>query len=447
MTKVKKWIIPAVVVCLLLVTLTGCSSAPASLGEIFDPSGNPFANRFTDVSDYRTATFVIAAADSEHKFEADYRCDGTADDVQINAALNALPAGGGKVVLLDGTFTIVDPITFPKNNVTLEGQGRSTFIDGDGLATNEHGIVISGRTDCVVRNLAIQTEDGGGKVCECILIEDGSDRFVIEGVTIVNSDRNGIGICGTNIVEGYIAGCFIEDVDNSGIIVAMDGTNYIYRLRIHSNYIAGGGGCAISLSDAIEANIIGNILQNCDDACVSAYQSDYTLVEGNLCKNSTWSTGISIAESDRCQVIGNTVIGNGVSGIYMSTSDYAVTEGNFVQGNQQYGIYYETSHHGLIQGNEILENSQESDDSYDGILLYAADYNLIIGNIIRRGALANKHQYGINIYDDACDRNCLIGNDLYDSGSTGDLNDVPTTNPTLKHDNRNLAGTGWLPEV
>jgi len=56
-------------------------------------------------------------------------------------------------------------------------------------------------------------------------------------------------------------------------------------------------------------------------------------------------------------------------------------------------------------------------------------------------------RYGINIASDACDRNCLIGNDLYDSGKTGDLNDVPTTNPTLKHDNRNLAGTGWLPEV
>jgi len=56
-------------------------------------------------------------------------------------------------------------------------------------------------------------------------------------------------------------------------------------------------------------------------------------------------------------------------------------------------------------------------------------------------------RYGINISNDACDRNCLIGNDLYDSGKTGDLNDVPTTNPTLKHDNRDLAGTGWLVEV
>ncbi len=165
----------------------------------------------TMLSEYRAATFIVAAADSKHKFEADYRCDGTADGVQINAALNALPATGGKVVLLDGTFTIVDPITVPKNKVTLEGQGRSTFIDGDGLATTEHGITMTGRDDCVVRNLTIQTQDGGGKTCHCIFIEDGSDNFLIEGVTVVNSDRDGIHIEGTNILDGLIQGCRIED--------------------------------------------------------------------------------------------------------------------------------------------------------------------------------------------------------------------------------------------
>lgn len=38
-----------------------------------------------------------------------------------------------------------------------------------------------------------------------------------------------------------------------------------------------------------------------------------------------------------------------------------------------------------------------------------------------------------------------MGNDLYDSGLTGDLNDVGTG--TLKRDNRNNAGTGWLTDV
>jgi len=54
----------------------------------------------------RTATFVIAASDSQNKRDADYHCDGTADDVQIQAAIDALPAGGGKVFLLEGTYAL-----------------------------------------------------------------------------------------------------------------------------------------------------------------------------------------------------------------------------------------------------------------------------------------------------------------------------------------------------
>ncbi|GAI41416.1 unnamed protein product, partial [marine sediment metagenome] len=114
MNRFKKWLLPVAIISLLLASLIGCSNAPASLGEIFDPSGNPFANRFSDMKDIRAATFVVAASDSEHKFEADYFCNGTDDQVQINAALAALPATGGKVVLLDGTYTIAGPITFPR---------------------------------------------------------------------------------------------------------------------------------------------------------------------------------------------------------------------------------------------------------------------------------------------------------------------------------------------
>jgi len=53
-----------------------------------------------------------------------YVCDGTADEVQINAAIAALPAGGGKVVLSEGTFIIASSILRPiTGRLWLEGQG------------------------------------------------------------------------------------------------------------------------------------------------------------------------------------------------------------------------------------------------------------------------------------------------------------------------------------
>lgn len=77
------------------------------------------------------AGVFIAASDSSAKDKAvaDYVCDGTNDGVQINAALAALPATGGTVVLSDGTFVkSVTNITIPIDNVCIRGQGRSTIV-------------------------------------------------------------------------------------------------------------------------------------------------------------------------------------------------------------------------------------------------------------------------------------------------------------------------------
>src|SRR3989338_6523001 len=61
--------------------------------------------------DIKGPTLLVAANDASAaaKRWADYTCDGTADDVQIQAAIDALPASGeiqdGTVVLSEGTFT------------------------------------------------------------------------------------------------------------------------------------------------------------------------------------------------------------------------------------------------------------------------------------------------------------------------------------------------------
>jgi hypothetical protein len=54
---------------------------------------------------------------------ADYVCDGTADDVQIQAAITALAAaGGGAIYVRRGTYRISTTITFPLNaNVIIRG--------------------------------------------------------------------------------------------------------------------------------------------------------------------------------------------------------------------------------------------------------------------------------------------------------------------------------------
>jgi hypothetical protein len=59
-----------------------------------------------------SATLIVAASDSLHRERADYVCDGVDDQVEIQAAIDALPSGGGLVFLLDGMFTLDAPNSF-----------------------------------------------------------------------------------------------------------------------------------------------------------------------------------------------------------------------------------------------------------------------------------------------------------------------------------------------
>ena len=81
----------------------------------------------------REATITVAASDSLLVDSADYRCDGTADDVQIQAAVDILPATGGTVILLDGTYVLTAQITRAIDNVVIIGQGLSTRLTFDGV--------------------------------------------------------------------------------------------------------------------------------------------------------------------------------------------------------------------------------------------------------------------------------------------------------------------------
>jgi len=77
---------------------------------------------------HRAATFVVAASDAsaDSRQFADYLCDGTADNVDINAAITA--AGAGKVELSEGTFACTSRINLDgKSPLSLIGSGIPSF--------------------------------------------------------------------------------------------------------------------------------------------------------------------------------------------------------------------------------------------------------------------------------------------------------------------------------
>jgi len=195
------------------------------------------------------ATAYVGFDECKEPYANYFLCDGVADDVQINAAEAYVTGlGGGSVELERGTFVLADPIIPTGNRVWYRGQGRDTFIDGDGLATTEHAFHITGRTDIIISDMRMQTQDGGTKTCHCIFIEDGADQFLVDNVWIVASDSDGIHVEGTDINYGRVQRCSITGCDADGIYASMDAANYLDYLTVSDNDIWGNGGDGVEFA-------------------------------------------------------------------------------------------------------------------------------------------------------------------------------------------------------
>ena len=107
------------------------AAVDAELIKVRDSNLNP-AHKIT-----RGATVVVAASNSskESRDQADYVCDGVADDVEIQAALDSLPSSGGKIQLLDGGYKLVSILSRNINNVTIAGGGNNTSLTNDNSTT------------------------------------------------------------------------------------------------------------------------------------------------------------------------------------------------------------------------------------------------------------------------------------------------------------------------
>ena len=270
----------------------------------------------------RVATLYVAASDAldRSRAQADFLCDGVADEVQINLALNALPVGvRGRVVLSEGDYVLASPIIIPNHDIVLEGQGWSTLINGNALLTNNHAIQLTGRSNCHLKNFSIRTSAGGGKTCHCIFAEDGCHDLRIENIYVEDSDSDAIHIEGTSTSRVQIFDCFIEGADNHGIHITPDALDQSFSFQIYNNHIQSCGVDGIHFS-----------------TCAGHH---YHIIADNhieVCANS----GIQAAEwLMECEIIGNYIRANTFDGIQLlANCDNNLIENNYCNGNGAYGI-------------------------------------------------------------------------------------------------------------
>lgn len=134
-------------------------------GALTQPTGSTLGNL--------KAIFTIGTV--EAATTPDYTVDGVADDVQFQAALNALPSTGGELkVISSGTFNFAATVSRAINNVTISGTGIGTYFANNGATaifsagsqsgwvfrdfkTDAGGITLTSATGYVLSNVTMNT--------------------------------------------------------------------------------------------------------------------------------------------------------------------------------------------------------------------------------------------------------------------------------------------------
>ena len=318
-----------------------------------DSTGKVPSGQLPEMGGKRMARFTVGTSTSGWTAgDCDYLCDGTDDQIEINAAIQALPSTGGEIVILDGTYNITATIAMNKGNVKLSGNGTATVLKRMWDSFMSEGVI------------AVTTVNGG--CCIENLQVDGNQTDYTQSV-------------------------------NCGISISSSGNNNITGNTCNNN-----SGYGISISSSENNNITGNTCNNNQHGILLSTNTSNNAVTGNICNNNSYN-GITLSnntdyESNNNKITGNTCNNNSECGISMYYSDNNTVTGNTCNNNYN-GISLDTSHENTITGNNFNENNS----LYGvGIQMNTSYNNTITGNT------CNNNSTGIQLLDSR--RNTVAGN-------------------------------------
>jgi parallel beta-helix repeat protein len=270
----------------------------------------------------------------------------TSAQTVINNAFAALPATGGSVYLMDGTYIIDGAISLP-NKTALIGAGPSTIIKFKN-ATNA--------TVSAVKNS--DTSTGTRITIENLLI-DGNASNQTGSPTMHGIDVNIGGGSGSTVREGALVTDIIaRNFTTTAYAISLQGANSIVSNSTVSNAQFGiyinGSGMTVSgnlamdnLGAGIEVfgsynNVTGNTVMRNASAGIELSFANNNTISGNKVHDNggaTTNQGISLAGN----ATNNTVSDNDISDSSCSTTCYAIdiastgTAGNYISNNNHSG--------------------------------------------------------------------------------------------------------------
>lgn len=415
----------------------------------------------------------------------DYTTDGTADDVQIQAALNT----GTKVLVKAGTYDITASIVMG-DFYYLQGVGVNTIlklasgtnadvvknslpngintnivindlkIDGNGSNQTSpvSGIFLDETTDCLIENVIITDTRGHGiyllgeseavknsqrntiKNCEISSVVDSSRNAIstlyvqdniIDKVFAHNNARDGILLNRSDY--NSVINCKTYLNANVGVNLYIADNNFISGNFSHDNTKQGISILAGSDYNTISNNVISNNASYGILGGAASTQNKYNIYVGNQVHNSG-DDGLVIFYSDYARVENNIITGNADQGLPIDNSVGVSVIGNYVATNTNEGIEIKnSSNNAVISGNTIIGNSQGTAGADSGIRIETGILNTVVtGNRVYDNQTVKTQKYGFEMQGTA-DYATVIGNNF-----SGNL----TADTVIVGSNNDILGNG-----
>ena len=355
--------------------------------------------------------------------------DPTAIGAAITAAVAALPASGGEVVVPPGAYTLAATTAITKDNVTITflpgATIKPTSSPSGTLASKGRMFDISGRTRVTLRGARLLSPDSEASF-SITYGEDGAVRIfnstdcVVQDCRLTTAGDCGILVSGPNAIGNTVSG---NKVTGAGITYSYGGAKATTCVNntvrdAPSNGLAGTGNNNDSVAEGCV--ISGNHVFNSGRMGIE----DWGSIRGSrILSNTVDRSGNDPTFTDA---------GIGISAVGLDT----LIQGNVVKDFRNFGIEVHGDGHRVI-GNDIVQVAADRLDTADGVFVNSGGRGALVqGNNIRRvrRGLYAWHDCGVvefigNLIEDFLEVG--IGCDITDplSGYTASNNRLRITRP------------------
>ncbi len=340
---------------------------------------------------FKNMAYGLFVSSSTSPIKGDYTCDGTADEVQIQAALT-LANGTIPVVLSGGTFNIASPLSLYNSSV-LAGNGIGQTIIKQQDSIQDNVIIASNKTDIQLRDFSIDGNKANNASGDNGIYFDGCSRFTVSNVESYNNKLKGF-VVGSDVAassDGLFLFCEAHDNAQDGIALASGTANLCSRISViggnyHDNTLYGIG---------------------LDTPLYTYLQNQNHLIMGNICKDNG-SYGIEVFGAKGARIIGNHIEGSGNHGIDLgstgggtTTSFYVnncIISNNVVKNQTAAGysnIQMTAVYNSIITGNECIDDQGTALTAY-GIFYNSGTGNKVFNNNVRGATTSAAEVYGID---------------------------------------------------